>query len=235
MANQYENKIVRPEDLTQAFIKYYGGTEDSVSLFASPARINIIGEHIDYNGGKVFPAAIDRYMYVAIRKRNDTKIVYNDLKFPGTFTFDINDNFAFAKENDYSNYLNGILSIIKRRGYKFDSTYTKRIVYDMNQLREKLMILDAGLDDHVIELMKVFIMAEILKHKPEHQIVDFFFHTENGENSFAIRFDNDTWGSTEFIRDSYNQIADQFKTIIAVDDDFIIDSEWAVNTIDKQI
>jgi predicted RNA-binding Zn-ribbon protein involved in translation (DUF1610 family) len=120
-------------------------------------------------------------------------------------------------------------------GYKFDSTYTKRIVYDMNQLREKLMILDAGLDDHVIELMKVFIMAEILKHKPDHQIVDFFFHTENGENSFAIRFDNDTWGSTEFIKASYDQIADQFKTIIAVDDEFIIDSEWAVNTIDKQI
>lgn len=120
MKNIYDIDIVRPEDLTSAFIKYYGGTEESVSLFASPARINIIGEHIDYNGGKVFPCAIDRYMYVAIRKRNDTKITYNDLKFPGTFCFDVNDDFKFAKENDYSNYLNGILAIIKRRGYKFD-------------------------------------------------------------------------------------------------------------------
>ena len=120
MADTYAAELFDPAELATAFVKIYGGTEDTVSIFASPARINIIGEHIDYNGGKVFPAAIDRYLYVAIRKRNDTKITYNDVKFPGTFTFDINDDFKFAKENDYSNYLNGILSIIKRRGYKFD-------------------------------------------------------------------------------------------------------------------
>jgi len=46
-------------DFLAAFKKIYGGA-DGVRLFRSPARINIIGEHIDYNGGKVFPAAIDR-------------------------------------------------------------------------------------------------------------------------------------------------------------------------------
>ena len=101
-----------------SFEKIYG-SKDGVRLFSSPARINIIGEHIDYNGGKVFPAAIDRYMYFAVRKRADTKIIYNDLKFPGTYEFDINDNFSYKKENDYANYLNGILSIIKKRGCKF--------------------------------------------------------------------------------------------------------------------
>lgn len=88
-------------------------------MFRSPARINIIGEHIDYNGGKVFPAAIDRYMYFAIRRRPDTKILYNDLDFPGSFEFDAGDDFSYKKENDYANYLNGILSIIKKRGHKF--------------------------------------------------------------------------------------------------------------------
>ncbi len=105
------------------FVKQYGGSEDDVRVFSSPARINIIGEHIDYNGGKVFPAAIDRYLYVAIRKRQDSKITYNDLKFPGTFNFDINDDFSYAKENGYANYLNGILSILKRRGYKLPSGF----------------------------------------------------------------------------------------------------------------
>ncbi|MBO4727747.1 MAG: galactokinase family protein, partial [Spirochaetaceae bacterium] len=38
----------------------YGGDESAVRLYSSPARINIIGEHIDYNGGKVFPASINR-------------------------------------------------------------------------------------------------------------------------------------------------------------------------------
>ena len=101
-----------------AFKKIYASA-DGVQLFASPARINIIGEHIDYNGGKVFPAAIDRYMYFAIRRRPDTKIIYNDLQFEGTFEFDANEDFFYKKENGYANYLNGILSIIKKRGCKF--------------------------------------------------------------------------------------------------------------------
>lgn len=108
-----------PDNLFDDFIKVYGGTKEDVKIYSSPARINIIGEHIDYNGGKVFPAAIDRYLYVAIRKRTDTKIIYNDIKFPGTHEFDINDNFVFDKANDYANYLNGILSQLKERGYKF--------------------------------------------------------------------------------------------------------------------
>ena len=108
-------------NLKDDFVKQYSGSADGVRVFSSPARINIIGEHIDYNGGKVFPAAIDRYLYVAIRRREDSKISYNDIKFPGTFSFDINDDFAFRKENGYANYLNGILSILKRRGYKIPS------------------------------------------------------------------------------------------------------------------
>lgn len=114
-----EKFSVTPERLKEEFIKMYGAA-DGIRMFASPARINIIGEHIDYNGGKVFPAAIDKYLYCAIRKRQDTKIIYNDLFFPGTFEFDVNTDFHFEKGNDYANYLNGILSIMKAHGYKFD-------------------------------------------------------------------------------------------------------------------
>ena len=103
-----EKTTVTPEFLRENFIKVYGEGE-GIRMFASPARINIIGEHIDYNGGKVFPAAIDKYLYCAIRKRPDSKIVYNDLFFPGTYTFDTGDNFKFDKANDYANFLNGIL------------------------------------------------------------------------------------------------------------------------------
>ncbi len=55
-----EKFSVTPERLKEEFIKMYGAA-DGIRMFASPARINIIGEHIDYNGGKVFPAAIDKY------------------------------------------------------------------------------------------------------------------------------------------------------------------------------
>ena len=117
--NSLTSQTYDPRELPKDFVKIYGGTEDSVSVFSSPARINIIGEHIDYNGGMVFPAAINRYLYVAIRKRNDTKIIYNDARFPGTFEFDVNDNFSYKKENDYANYLNGILSQLKEKGFSF--------------------------------------------------------------------------------------------------------------------
>jgi galactokinase len=121
--NSLTSSTYNPAELAPAFVKMYGGSVESVQLYSSPARINIIGEHIDYNGGKVFPAAINKYLYVAIRKRNDSKIIYNDIHFPGTFTYDINDTFVYKKENDYSNYLNGILSQLKQKGFKFDKGF----------------------------------------------------------------------------------------------------------------
>ncbi len=120
MANSLTKNEYNPADLKADFVKTYGGTESSVSVFSSPARINIIGEHIDYNGGKVFPAAINRYLFVAIRKRHDTKILYKSIQFEGTHQFDINDDFAYDKKDDYANYLNGILSQLKKKGYRFD-------------------------------------------------------------------------------------------------------------------
>lgn len=114
-----KTKIFTPAELVEKFIELYGGTKDGLRVFAAPARINIIGEHIDYNGGHVFPTAIDRYIYCAIRKREDKKITYQDMKFPGVYSFSIDDDFSYAKENDYANYLNGMISILKKRGFKF--------------------------------------------------------------------------------------------------------------------
>ena len=120
MSDNLTSKEYTPEELKNAFLKMYGGNEADVKLYSSPARINIIGEHIDYNGGKVFPASINRYLYIAIRKRNDSKVLYNDARFPGSYEFDINQSFVFDKANDYANYLNGILQQLKERGFKFD-------------------------------------------------------------------------------------------------------------------
>ncbi|MBO4438778.1 MAG: galactokinase [Spirochaetaceae bacterium] len=120
MSNNLTQKEYTPEELKAAFIKLYGGDESAVRLYSSPARINIIGEHIDYNGGKVFPASINRYLYIAIRKRSDTKILYNDIRFPGSYEFDVNQTFVYDKANDYANYLNGILQQLKERGCAFD-------------------------------------------------------------------------------------------------------------------
>lgn len=123
MNNSLTEKVYSPEWLLEEFVKIYGGEKSSVRIFASPARINIIGEHIDYNGGKVFPACIDRFLYAAIRKRADTKIFYKDAKFPLSFEFDVKDEFSYSKKNDYANYLNGIIVQLKERGFVFDSGF----------------------------------------------------------------------------------------------------------------
>ena len=122
MSNDITKKEYTTDELKDAFVKMYGDTGD-VRIYSSPARINIIGEHIDYNGGKVFPASINRYLYIAIRKRNDSKVLYNDMRFPGSYEFDINKTFIYDKANDYANYLNGILQQLKERGYKFESGF----------------------------------------------------------------------------------------------------------------
>ena len=123
MANDITLKEYTPDELKEGFIKLYGESDQAVRIYSSPARINIIGEHIDYNGGKVFPASINRYLYIAMRRRQDSKVIYNDMRFPGSYEFDINDTFVYDKANDYANYLNGILQQLKEKGFSFESGF----------------------------------------------------------------------------------------------------------------
>ena len=110
-------------ELIKAFIDRYGESSEEIMMIASPARINIIGEHIDYNGGKVFPAAIDRYLYVLLRKRPDTAIIYDDIRFPGSLEFSCTETFRYRKENQYANYLNGMLAMMQKGGYTLTSGF----------------------------------------------------------------------------------------------------------------
>lgn len=69
-------------ELQEAFKKVFG--EESNDLFFSPGRINLIGEHTDYNGGHVFPAAITLGTYGAARKREDKKLRFYSGNFEGS-------------------------------------------------------------------------------------------------------------------------------------------------------
>ena len=111
------------QELERRFVEMYGASSEAIKFFAAPARINIIGEHIDYNGGMVLPTAIDRYIFLAIRGRKDTTINYDDIRFPGRFTFDITESFSYKKESDYCNYLNGVITILKDRGVSFPTGF----------------------------------------------------------------------------------------------------------------
>lgn len=81
----------------------------------SPGRINIIGEHTDYNGGFVMPAAIDKAIYVGIAEREDNEIHLYSASYQ---QHDISSIDLIQKsENSWANYILGVVDQIKKRGY----------------------------------------------------------------------------------------------------------------------
>lgn len=82
-------------------------------VYFSPGRINLIGEHIDYNGGLVFPLAINIGTYGCISKRDDNKVVmFSDKYSKSKFEFSL-DNLEKNKETFWVNYVIGMICMIK--------------------------------------------------------------------------------------------------------------------------
>ena len=80
----------------------------------APGRVNLIGEHTDYNEGFVMPAAIDFYTSVAMAPRSDTKVNLRSQSFEETLSFDLND--GLQPRHDWSDYVVGVIDQIKRSG-----------------------------------------------------------------------------------------------------------------------
>ena len=93
--------------------------ENCEKVFFSPGRINLIGEHTDYNGGFVFPCPITLGTYAAISKRSDNLFKVYSLNFEdkGTIEFSL-DNLEYKKEDNWANYVKGIVKFLLEGGYK---------------------------------------------------------------------------------------------------------------------
>jgi galactokinase len=96
--------------------------------FFAPGRINLIGEHTDYNGGHVFPCAITHGTYAVAKKRDDLLIRLYSVNFPesGIIEFDLN-NLQFEKKHDWANYAKGMILFILEGGYKIPSGFESAI------------------------------------------------------------------------------------------------------------
>lgn len=104
-------------DLTETFHRLYGKDSGITACFA-PGRVNLIGEHTDYNGGHVFPCALTIGTYGLIRPRTDRVLRFYSLNFEkmGVVTTSL-DDLVPSKEAGWTNYPKGVMWAFQKRGY----------------------------------------------------------------------------------------------------------------------
>lgn len=108
--------------LEQKFQEVFGSPAEK--HFFAPGRVNLIGEHTDYNGGNVFPCAIDKGTYGLVKKRNDRKFRMYSENFAdlGVMEFTL-DELVNDKKHDWANYPKGVIKMFVEEGFKIDSGF----------------------------------------------------------------------------------------------------------------
>lgn len=108
--------------LKENFIKVFKAPNENV--FFSPGRVNLIGEHTDYNGGNVFPCALTIGTYALVTKRTDRKVLVHSLNFEelGIIEFNL-DNLVYDKEHDWANYPKGVIKAFEAHGHKIPTGF----------------------------------------------------------------------------------------------------------------
>ncbi|MBC9789675.1 galactokinase [Carnobacterium maltaromaticum] len=143
------------EQLKQQFENVF--KEKQGKEFFAPGRINLIGEHIDYNGGHVFPCAITIGTYGIASKREDSLIKLYSENFPelGIISFDVGD-LDYRKEDAWTNYPKGMIRYLKENGHE--------IQHGMNILYYGTIPNGAGLSSSAsIELLTGVILQNLFK------------------------------------------------------------------------
>ena len=99
--------------LVEAHIHAYGGEP---KVFKAPGRVNLIGEHTDYNDGYVLPTPIDRYIWVTINPRTDETIRLQALDYGQTAEYKLS-TLKFDESHLWANYILGVVASLKKRNY----------------------------------------------------------------------------------------------------------------------
>ncbi len=111
------------KELLKKFEEVFGEEGEMKSYFA-PGRVNLIGEHTDYNGGHVFPCALTIGTYAIARKRQDNKLRFFSMNFEllGVLESSL-DDLVFRKEADWTNYPKGVIWAFMEKGYSVENGF----------------------------------------------------------------------------------------------------------------
>ena len=106
------------EKILAKFEEVFGSCEGAKAYFA-PGRVNLIGEHTDYNGGHVFPCALTIGTYGVARKREDNKLRFYSMNFERLGVIESSlDDLKPYKEANWTNYPKGVMWAFEKRGMK---------------------------------------------------------------------------------------------------------------------
>lgn len=97
---------------------------EEVKVYFAPGRVNLIGEHTDYNGGHVFPCALTMGTYAAVRRRDDNKLRFYSANFEKLGVIESSlDELVWNKEADWTNYPKGVMWAYIQKGFQFDKGF----------------------------------------------------------------------------------------------------------------
>ena len=115
------------KDIKAKFVELFGN-EGEIKEYFAPGRVNLIGEHTDYNGGHVFPCALTIGTYAVARKRNDNKLRLYSVNFDklGVLESTI-DELKYNPQENWINYPKSMIWAMKDEGYNIDKGFD--IVY----------------------------------------------------------------------------------------------------------
>jgi galactokinase len=104
----------RVRNLKREFKKTFGDTQ-GIQIFSAPGRVNIIGEHTDYNGGYVLPVAINLSLLAAAKKRNDRKVYLKSKNFSKKVVASL-DELKYEEKKDWANYPLSVAWALEKEG-----------------------------------------------------------------------------------------------------------------------
>ncbi|AUI38131.1 galactokinase [[Bacillus] caldolyticus] len=103
--------------LKQQFIELFGGLGEGIRTFFAPGRVNLIGEHTDYNGGHVLPCALAIGTYALVRQTKEPFVRFYSQNFPEAGVVTVSyDDLSYRREHGWANYPKGILAAFQALG-----------------------------------------------------------------------------------------------------------------------
>lgn len=116
----FRNEVRMREELLKQFADLFQDSTDNRVYFA-PGRVNLIGEHTDYNGGHVFPCALTIGTYAVVRRRTDKKLRFYSVNFQQKGIIESSlEQLTYVQEDDWANYPKGMIWAMMKKGYRID-------------------------------------------------------------------------------------------------------------------